>query len=104
MELDPEVEDEDPEEGDRLDLPCSLDKPGLTGELDDLLGGEEAGARLLDPPRVGARCGILSRWSVMNEAHRCQWKPTEAGPALIQIPSLTKWRRIRTRESTDWVR
>ena len=50
MELDPEVEDEDPEEGDRLDLPFSLDKPGLTGELDDLLGGEEAGERLLDLP------------------------------------------------------
>jgi uncharacterized protein YjeT (DUF2065 family) len=51
VELDTEVEDEHPEEGDRSDLALPLDEAGLSSELDDLLGGEETDERLLDLPR-----------------------------------------------------
>ena len=43
-----EVKDQDPEEGDRLDLALALDEPCLPGELLDRLGRKEAGERLLE--------------------------------------------------------
>jgi hypothetical protein len=42
-----EVEDEDPEEGDGLNLALALDEPGLSSELLDGLRRKEAGERLL---------------------------------------------------------
>lgn len=50
MELDTEVEDQGQEEGDRVDLGLGKDKPSLSGEGFDLLGGEESGEHLLDHP------------------------------------------------------
>lgn len=52
VEFHSEAENQDPEERDRVDLSLSADEPGLSGELFDLLGGEEAGERLLDLPGV----------------------------------------------------
>ncbi len=54
MEFDAEVEDEDPEEGDGTDRALALDEPGLSGELDNLLGGDEAvSASSTSPSRSG---------------------------------------------------
>ena len=66
-----------PEEGHRADFPLALDEPGLSGELLDRLGREEAGERLLDLAGLEAngshgagRIGIPERWEPEHEQGR----------------------------------
>ena len=74
VELDAEAEDQDPEEGDRVDLALATDEPGLSGELFDLLGEMEADEGLLDLPgleRGGTNWGRgLSRHPIEVAAAR----------------------------------
>ena len=69
MEL--EAEDQDPEEGDRVDVALATDEPGLSGELFDLLRGKEAGERLPGRERAGTHEGRgLSRHPIEVAAAR----------------------------------
>ena len=86
MELDPEVEDEGPEEGDGVDLAFPHDEAGLSRDLANRAGREGTGQALLDHSGfevvgrrtlpiesqfgLGLRRVIPPTWMTGEESHR----------------------------------